>query len=171
MYKIKLIIGLITFLICDKGYSQINYLTKVETGFLKYQYETVQVSPGPNWKGHNLYKKNGVDLNIINGLGFRNKFLVGIGVGYLNFECINGLSIFSNFEYLPLKTRLSPLIDLKIGYSHIWNQYENGTGTGLGELCLGLNYNLTEKVDIYTKSGFSMTQQSLLVPIKFGLRF
>lgn len=63
------------------------------------------------------------------------------------------------------------MIDLKIGYSHIWNQYENGTGTGLGELCLGLNYKLIEKVDIYTKSGFSMNQQSLLVPIKFGLRF
>lgn len=36
---------------------------------------------------------------------------------------------------------------------------------------LGLNYKLTEKVDIYTKSGFLMNQQSLLVPIKFGLRF
>lgn len=91
------------FLICDKGYSQINYSTKVETGFLKYQYETVQVSPGSYWKGHKLYKKTGVDLNIINGLGFRNKFLVGIGFGYLNFEDINRLSVFSDFEYLPLK--------------------------------------------------------------------
>jgi hypothetical protein len=63
------------------------------------------------------------------------------------------------------------LINLKIGYSHIWNQYENGTGTVLGELCVGLNYRLTERIDIYTKSGFSITQQSLLIPIRFGIRF
>lgn len=54
-------------------------------------------------KDINYTKKTGVDLNIINGLGFRNKFLVGIGFGYLNFEDINGLSVFSDFEYLPLK--------------------------------------------------------------------
>jgi hypothetical protein len=79
------------------------------------------------------------------------------------------LAVFSDFEYLPLKTRVTPIINLKIGYSHIWNQYENGTGTGLGELCIGLNYRLSEKTSIYTKSGVSMTQQSLLIPIRFGV--
>jgi len=75
------------------------------------------------------------------------------------------LSVFSDFEYLPLKTRLTPLINLKIGYRHIWNQYNSGTGTGLGEFCVGLNYRLTERMDIYAKSGFAITQQSLLIPI------
>ena len=171
MKRLRLVIGLITFLIAKQGYSQTNYSVKAEAGFLKYRYETVQVDPGPNWKGHNLYQENGIDINIINGLDFSNKLFAGIGIGYLNFEGINGLSVFSDFEYLPLKTRLSPLINLKIGYSHIWNQYENGTGTGLGELCVGLNYRLTEKIDIYTKSGFTMTQQSLLIPIRLGVRF
>lgn len=171
MKGIRLIIGLISMLIVNQGYSQINYSIKAETGFLKYQFNTIQVDPGPNWKGYNLDGENGVDLNIINGFDFHNKLFAGIGLGYLNFEGINGLSIFSDFEYLPLKTRLTPLINLKIGYSHIWNKYENGIRTGLGELCLGLNFRLTERIDIYTKSGFSMTQQSLLIPIKFGIRF
>ena len=166
-----IIIGLITMLIVNQGYSQINYSIKAETGFLKYQFNTIQVDPGPNWKGYNLDEENGVDFSIINGIDFNNKIFTGIGIGYLNFEEINGISVFSDFEYLPLKTRLTPLINLKIGYSHIWNQYENGTGSGLGELCIGLNYRLTKKIDIYAKSGFTMTQQSLLIPISLGVRF
>ena len=165
------IIGLFAILTFNQGYSQINYSIKAETGFLIYQYNTIDVDPGPNWKGYYLDEENGIDFNIVNEVDFINKLFAGIGIGYLNFEEINGLSVFSDFAYLPFKTRLTPLINLKIGYSHIWNQYENGTGTGLGELCLGLNFRLTEKIDIYTKSGFSMTQQSLLIPIRLGLRF
>ncbi len=172
MNRIKLfIIGLITILTVNQGYSQISYSIKAETGFLKYQNNTIQVDPGPNWKGYNLYEQNGIDFNIVNSIDFKNKLFAGIGIGYLNFEGINGFSAFTDFEYLPLKTRLTPLVNLKIGYSHIWNQYENGTGTGLGELLVGLNYRLTEKIEIYAKSGFAMTQQSLLIPIRLGIRF
>ncbi|MDA3808040.1 MAG: hypothetical protein PF440_09040 [Thiomicrorhabdus sp.] len=165
------IIGLILILMVNQGYSQINYSVKAETGFLIYQFNTIQIDPGPNWKGYYLDEENGVDFNIVNGINFNNKLFAGIGIGYLNFEGINGLSAFSDFEYLPLKTRLRPLINLKIGYSHIWNQYQDGTGTVLSELCLGLNYRLTEKLDIYSKSGVAMTQQSLFIPIRIGFRF
>lgn len=172
MDKIKFfIIGLTMILKINQGYSQISYSVKAEMGFLKYQNNTIQVDPGPNWKGYNLYKQNGIDFNIVNGIDFKNKIFAGIGIGYLNFEGINGFSAYTDFEYLPLKTKLTPLVNLKIGYSHIWNQYENGTGTGLVELTTGLNYRLTEKIDIYAKSGFSITQQSLLIPIRFGIRF
>ena len=155
----------------NQGYSQISYSIKAETGFLMYQNNTIQVDPGPNWKGYNLYEQNGIDFNIVNGIDFENKLFVGIGIGYLNFEGINGFYAFTDFEYLPLKTKLTPLVNLKIGYSHIWNQYENGTGTGLVELSTGLNYRLTEKIDIYAKSGFTITQQSLLIPIRLGIKF
>jgi hypothetical protein len=172
MKRIRLIlIGLFTMLIVNQGYSQINYSIKVESGFLKYQYNMIDVDPGPNWKGYNLDDENGIDLNLINGFDFKNKLFAGIGLGYLNFEGLSGFSIFSDLDYLPLKTRLTPLINLKIGYSHILNQYENGTGTGLGEICVGLNYRLTEKMDIYSKSGFTATQQSLLIPVRLGIRF
>lgn len=163
--------GLTMILTLNQGYSQINYSIKAEAGFLKNQNNTIQVDPGPDWKGYNLYEENGIAFNIINGIDLKNKLFAGIGIGYLNFEGINGLSVFTDFEYLPLKTRLTPLINLKIGYSHIWNQYENGTGTGLGEFLLGLNFRLTEKIDIYVKSGFTMTQQSLLTPFRLGIRF
>ena len=166
------VIGLVTVLIAKQGYAQVDYSIKVETGFLKYQFNTVQVDPGPNWKGYNLDEQDGIDLNIVSGIAFKKKKLfTGIGFGYINFEGVNGFLIFSDFEYLPLKTRLTPLINLKTGYSHIWNQYANGTGTGFGELCVGLNYRMTEKMYVYTKSGFTMTQQSFLIPLRLGIRF
>jgi hypothetical protein len=171
MYRTAISIVLLSLLFGLKGYGQINYSIKIETGFLKYRYNTIRVDPGPNWKGYYLNGENGIDLNFINGLYYKKKLFAGIGLGYLNFEGINGLSLFSDLEYLPLKSKLSPLINLKIGYSHIWNQYENGTGTALSELTIGLNYRMTEKIDMYIKSGFLLTQQSSLIPIRLGFRF
>ena len=53
----------------------------------------------------------------------------------------------------------------------IQERHRNSTGTELGELCLGLNYKLNDKLNVYAKSGFSATQQSLLIPIRIGFRF
>jgi hypothetical protein len=87
MNKIKFfIIGLTMILTINQGYSQISYSIKTETGFLMYQNNTIQVDPGPNWKGYNLYEQNGIDFNIVNGIDFENKLFVGIGIGYLNFK-------------------------------------------------------------------------------------
>jgi hypothetical protein len=154
-----------------KGLSQAEYAGKVETGYLKFLFNTIQVDPGPDWKGYNLDEEDGLELNLVNGVKFRDNCFFGIGVGYLNFEGINGFSVFSEFEYVPFRTRLKPVMSLRMGYNHIWNQYENGTGSLLGELGLGIDYKLTEKLDIYLQSGFSMTQQSLIIPIRIGLGF
>ena len=167
----KISLFLLFALITVIGYSQVDYKRKIEIGYMRYQYNTVQVEPSPNWKGYNLDGKDGIDLNVINGLSIKEKIFTGIGLGYLNFRGIYGFSIFTDFEYLPFKTKLTPFVNLKIGYNHIWNQYENGTGSALGELGLGLNYGLTEKMDIYLQSGFLMTQQSLLIPIRIGFKF
>ncbi len=85
------IIGLFAILTFNQGYSQINYSIKAETGFLIYQYNTIDVDPGPNWKGYYLDEENGIDFNIVNEVDFINKLFAGIGIGYLNFEEINGL--------------------------------------------------------------------------------
>lgn len=140
---------------------------------MQYMYRTISVDPGPNWKGYNLNEKqNGINLTVINGLSFVNKKLfAGIGLGYLNFEGINGISVFTDFEYLPLKTKLTPLVNLKLGYNHIWNQYEGGTGTMHTELGVGLNYKLKEKFGLYLKSGMLFTQQSFMIPVTLGFRY
>jgi len=136
------ILILLFHLIALLGYSQGEFRQKYETGYLHYQYNIVQVDPGPTWRGYYLSNHNGFDLNIINGLTFKDKIFTGIGLGYLNFEGINGFSIFTDYEIKPFKSKLSPYINLKIGYNHIWNQYEHGTDSALGDLSLGLNYKM-----------------------------
>lgn len=153
------------------GFAQSAYALKIEVGYLKYQYNTIQVEPGPGWKGYNLEDVNGIDINVINGISIKEKLFAGVGLGYLNFQGIHGFSVYSDFEYLPLNTKLNLLINLKIGYSHVWNQYENGTGTALVEPGLGLNYTLSPNLGIYIKTGFLITQQSLIWPIRLGFRF
>lgn len=161
------------FALWNTANAQINYSGKIETGYLSYRYKTIIYEPGPNWKGYYLNEKqNGINLTVINGLSFVDKKLfAGIGLGYLNFEGIHGISVLADFEYLPFKTKLTPLLNLKFGYDHIWNQYEGGTGSMHTEWSGGLNYKLTDKFGLYLKSGVLFTQQSLLVPITMGLRF
>ncbi|MDB4025636.1 hypothetical protein N9438_03685 [Flavobacteriaceae bacterium] len=153
--------------------AQTDYSVKIETGYLNFKGTIINVDPGPNWKGYNLNEKqNGIDLNVINGISFsNNKFFTGIGIGYVNFEKINGLSIFTDFEYIPLRTKLSPIGNLRIGYNHIWNQYENGTGSILFELGGGIKYKLTKKLNVYLQSGILITQQSSFFPIRLGIKF
>ena len=89
----------------------------------------------------------------------------------MNFEKINGLSIFTDFEYIPFKKKLSPIANLRIGYNHIWNQYENGTSSVLLELGGGIKYEMTEKLNLYLQSGILITQQSFIFPIRLGIQF
>lgn len=155
----------------QNGYAQVKYSGKVETGYLKFIGNTIDVDPGPDWKGYHIEDENGIDLNLVNGIILKNKIFAGIGLGYLNFDGTEGFSIFTDFEYLPLKSRLTPLINMKIGYNHICNQYENGTGSVQFEMGGGLGFKLTESTRIYLQSGFLMTQQSFLIPLRLGLRF
>ena len=170
--KIKLLITIFLTLITLTGFSQIKYFGKVETGYLINRQTLINVDPGPNWKGYNLNKgQNGVDINITNGVSLKNQLFAGLGIGYLNFEGINGVLFFIEFEYLPLKTKLTPLIDLRIGHNHIWNQYDNGSGSLLAEFGIGLNYGFTDTLSVYCQSGFLLTQQCFFIPIRVGLKF
>lgn len=170
-YLLTIVILLLTLSSVVKA--QVNYAGKINIGYMKYLDNIVTVDPADNWKGYNLRKEqNGIDFNLINGLSFKNnKLFTGLGIGYMNFEGTNGVSVFADFEYLPMKTRMTPLLNLKLGYSHIWNQYEGGTGTILTEFGIGINYKVTEKFGLFLKTGILLTQQSSLIPIAIGLRF
>ena len=155
------------------AYAQATYSAKIETGYLNYWYKTITIEPGPAWKGYNLdEEQDGAQVTVFNGVRLANKKLfAGIGLGYLNFKGIHGISVLSDFEYLPMKTKLSPLLNFKLGYDHIWNQYAGGTGSAHTELGIGLNYKLTEKIGLYGKAGLVATQQAFLIPITIGVRY
>ncbi|MGM0375977.1 MAG: hypothetical protein ACQEQ0_04335 [Bacteroidota bacterium] len=154
----------------SSAFSQIDYSLKVETGLLQFIRNSIDIDPGNNWKGYYLEGQNGMDVNIIKDIGYNDKLFAGAGLGYSNFEGTDGLSVFADLEFLPLNTRLRPLLNIKCGYHHIWNQYENGTGTASGDIALGLNFRLNKNLDIYAKSGIWLSQQSFLFPIRLGVR-
>lgn len=155
----------------SQSYSQIDYSIKAETGFIKFLYNPITVDAGPDWRGYYIEDENGVDISISNGFLFKKKTYTGIGVSYLNFEGINGLAVYSDFDFISRKRKVAPLGNIKIGYSHLWNQYKNGTGTSLVEFGYGYNYQVTDSFAIYLKTGILLTQQSFLIPIRLGVRF
>ena len=168
----KLCLGFVLSLLCLTGYSQVGYYGKIETGFSAFFMRTSIVDPGPNWLGYYLNdNQNGAEINLINGIEFNKKKGVGIGIGYLNYEGIDGVSLFVNFERLPKETKLSSIANLKIGYNHIWNQYENGSGGLQFELCAGGNYWLSENIGIYLQAGIAGMLEALFIPVKIGVRF
>jgi hypothetical protein len=174
--KRHVLITFVVFLVSTfQAEAQVRFSGRIETGYQYFQHRTIiyEPEPGSVWKGYNLKEKqNGMNVTAVNGLTFIDgRLFTGIGLGYLNFEGIEGVSIYGDFEYLPLKYKLSPLVNLKLGYNHIWNQYEGGTGTMHTEFGIGLNYKLKEKFGLYVKAGVLMTQQSLLIPITLGFRY
>jgi hypothetical protein len=170
---LRLCLSILLVCVCGSVASaQVTYSGKVEVGYLRYMSNTIQVDPGPGWRGYYLNNnQNGVDLSFSNGIRYKEKLFAGVGISYLNFESMPGMSVFSDFEYTPFTRRVSLLLNTKLGYSHLWNQYENGTGTALVELGAGISFKITERWDMYLKSGLLVTQQSALFPLKAGVRF
>lgn len=171
LIKPFLILFLLNFIALNSK-AQIKYAAKFEFSFQKYGFRTITYDPGPNWRGYNLRDKpDGLCLSVSNGISLANKKLFfGVALAYHNFEGINGVSAAADLEYIPLKTKLSPLVNFKLGYNHVWNQYPDGSGTNYGEYLLGLNYLINSKNSIYLKSGILFTQESLFIPICLGFR-
>jgi len=170
MTKIFLIIIiLITQTAC--GLAQAKYALRVDLGGLIFQNNTVDVDPGPGWKGDNLNEQqNGLFLECINGISIKQKLNLGVGVGWLNFEGIQGYSLYGDFQYLPLRSKLTPLIGAKFGTTHIWNQYQDGQSTALVDFSAGISYKLNKKIGISLSSGVTFTQHALLLPLRLGLQ-
>ena len=158
------------FLGLTSAKAQIHYNVKFNASYLPYTAKTVMIDPGPNWKGYNLdNRQSGLALSSSNGLKIKNRFYVGVGLAYLNFEGINGLAAYTEFDYFFFKKKkLMPFLNLQIGYSHIWNQYDGGKGTGYTVYAAGLQYDVHQRLSIRVQSGLLFAQQALFVPISIG---
>ena len=169
MIKLPLILLVLVFTAIS-AYSQIRYQAKVEAGFISFRDIAVNYDPGPGWRGFYL-ADDGVDFNVINGFRLNPHFYTGIGVAYANYSGISGVNAFVDLEYIVLKTKLSPLLGLKLGYDHVWNQYDGGHGSGLSEACAGINYTFNQNLDVFLKSGIRVMHDAFFVPIRLGVRF
>jgi hypothetical protein len=121
--KMKTLVAILALVLCLPMITkaQTSYSRQFEVGYQHYLFRTITVDAGPNWKGYNLdNRQNGFNLTSVNGITFKDrKLFTGIGLGYLNFEGINGVAIFGDITYLPLKKRVTPLLNFRLGYNHI----------------------------------------------------
>ena len=80
------------------------------------------------------------------------------------------MTVFFNGEYVNLEKPHSILFYTNLGYSHIWNQYENGKGSEMLEL--GLSYNQQFFSDhLYFRGGFGTMHQHAFFKFGAGYRF
>jgi hypothetical protein len=150
----------------------INSKQKIEIGFLNYQNRIITIDPASSWRGYYLPQNtNGMDFQFIQRLQQNAFFSTSIGVGYTHFQGNHAVTLLSEVESLLSKQKIAPILSIKLGYMHLWNQYPNGRGTGLVELGVGLNYKRTNHLSIYLKSGFVVAQQVIFIPFRIGFRF
>ncbi|QNN43677.1 hypothetical protein [Pedobacter roseus] len=172
MKKTLLCCALIYASINTYAQSQIKYTAKIEAGYQFFLSRPIKYDVGEGWLGYQLNgKPNGIDLSFINGVSFRDNLRLGLGVSYLNYEHINGYSVFGDLEYITTKAKISPLFNLKIGRSHINNQYTNGSTATVVDFSGGVEHKIGAKLSLQYKAGFRFVHQSIFLPIRIGLRF
>ena len=172
MKKMLLICGLIYSFINTHAQSQIKYTAKIEAGYQFFLSRPVKYDIGEGWFGYQLGEKpNGIDLSLINGISFKNNLRLGLGVSYLNYERINGYAVFGDLEYATTKAKISPLFNLKIGRSHINNQYINGSTETVIDISGGVEHKVGKKLCLQYKAGFRFVHQSIFLPVRIGARF
>jgi hypothetical protein len=172
MKKTLLISVLICSFINAPAQSQIKYIGKVEVGYHIFLSRPVKYDVGEGWLGYQLGgKPNGVDLSLVNGVSFKNNLRLGLGVSYLNYEGINGYSIFGDLEYAATGGKMYPVFNFKSGRSHINNQYQNGATETFIDLSGGIEHKVGKKLCLQYKAGFRVVHQSIFLPIRIGARF
>lgn len=172
VFALKLIMVFMMLLTHTVLKAQIRYSAKSEVGYLPYVAQTIRAEHDLDWKGEALNKKqNGIEVSVVNGIRFREVLFFGVGIGYLNYEGVNGYSIYGDMEVLGSKKKLAPLFGFRAGSTHIYNQYEGGSSSGTVEFSIGVNYRPINKLHTYLKAGVRFAHSASFTPIRIGVGF
>jgi len=151
--------------------AQIKYTGRAEYSAMQYigtlvKYETDRSDP------YYLDERvNGMEINFVNGIILREKGMIGLGVSYLNFDKIKGLATTLDFEYLPSKRKLSPVLNFRYGRSYLKNQYDVRKSSAIGGADIGLNYKSGKLIQVFVKGGVAFLHNTGFFTWRGGLRF
>lgn len=151
--------------------AQLKYTARVEYSSLQYgatviRYETDRGNP--NFLNSGV---NGREINVVNGVLIKERGLIGFGLSYLDFNNINGLSTTLDFEYLPSKRKISPLLNFRYGRAYLKSQNNTNRGSALGGADIGINYKAFKALQVYVKGGAVFTHNASFFTWRGGLRF
>ncbi|KQC02675.1 hypothetical protein [Pedobacter sp. Hv1] len=167
LFRITLIL---TFLINAELKAQFKYGAKIEVGRMSYLSKTIRgnASTGPNLGRPRLEEgKDGTEINVVNGFRFREVLLVGVGVGYLNYEGAKGYSIYGDIEALTSKKKWAALFGFRAGTSNLKDYKKSGTV----EFNTGVNYRPIHQLRLYLKGGVSFAYSSSFTALRLGVGF
>lgn len=158
----RLILLLIFIYIFNHSKSQVKYTGRFETGYHLFGSRPIRLEPGSGWRGYQLDESpNGIEASLVNGISYKSRLMLGLGVGYLNYEGINRYTVYGDLEYSIPSDGIFPVFELKIGSSHINNQYENGNTDTFVDLSGGFEREISKKISLQLKAGFRTVHQSI----------
>lgn len=132
----------------------------------------IDIDPTPDWKGYYLdNEQDAFAVNLTKGIVLKDVLFLGTGLGYQNFEGHHGFAVFAHGEISTRDERIKPLAIFRSGYSHLWNQYEKGTGTFMAEISVGLELNIQNGIRLIPGVGLVFMQQSRLLAVKIAFAF
>jgi hypothetical protein len=120
--------------------------------------------------------KTGIQVSISNGICIKDKLHFGLGIGYANYDGINGLMGFSDNRIDFSKKPFAMFFYFDPGYSHFWSQYAlnnsgGGTGTFMIDFGLGARYKVFNTRKAIISTGLLLMQQNIYIPLKLGFTF
>jgi len=127
------------------------------------------------------------NVNVINGVNIKQDFFVGLGLGYgmvsVPSDFLNGwhsAMVFVDFDYRPLDVEFSPMVGAKAGVNYMMADTPYGnTLTPYAEVSTGLNWFFNYRYrnmernyrSLFVEVAVAYMQQSVLLPIRLGVRF
>ncbi len=149
--------------------SGVRHFIKVEGGSILFYKSTLsetstELKPG---------EKPAFNANAIWGWDFDEKKFLGIGGGYTSYQNFSGASLFGEMNFFASNTHFNPFVGIRAGYDYILSGNLSRQGDVLGEFLAGLQIRFDDYsyFSIYLQSGFAYRQKSLMIPLRFGIRF
>lgn len=169
MKNCYLFLLLFTIPFCSKA--QVKYSGRVEYSSLNYIGTLVRYETDLGDPYYMDERVNGKEINFVNGINLKDRVFIGIGISHLNFEKIKGFSTTLDLEYLVLKTKLSPILNIRFGRNYLKNEYDVHKSSVLVGPDIGVSYKPFKGLSFYTKTGFIVTHNVGFYTWRGGISF
>ncbi len=172
--KLKKLLTLIFFFVFFVAFTQyeasdVRHFIKLEGGSLLFYTSTlsedsVELKPGD---------VPAFNLNAIWGWDFNEEKFLGVGGGYTSYQNFSSASLFGEMNFFVSNGHFNPYIGVRAGYDYNLSGNLSRHGDVLGEFLAGLQIRFSDYsyFSIYLQSGLAYRQKSLMIPLRFGIRF
>ncbi len=169
IYLFIIFSGIFSVIFSQYEASDVRHFIKVEGGSLLFYKSTLsensnEIKPG---------EIPAFNTNVIWGWDFNEEKFLGVGAGYTSYKNFSGVSLFGELNFFASNLHFNPYIGIRGGYDFILSNDLSRQGDVLGEFLAGLQIRFSDYsyFSIYLQSGIAYRQKSMMIPVRFGIRF